>query len=82
LEIRSTLPTRDNKSSTKKFLGNSFFRLFKEAPTDANQKQRKRERERAGDARTAQASAGKRGKRPSNRAYGIPTGLLLSLIGP
>jgi hypothetical protein len=62
-------PLETTNPQQKKFLGNSFFRFFKDAPTDAKQKQgRERERERARDARTAQASAGKRGKRPSNGA--------------
>jgi hypothetical protein len=43
-------PLETTNPQQKKFLGNSFFRRFKDAPTDAKQKQeREREREREGE---------------------------------
>jgi hypothetical protein len=64
-----------NPQQRKKFLVNSFFRLFKDAPTDAKQKQerereRERERELATLARRKQAQGKEeRDLRMGPRAY-------------
>jgi hypothetical protein len=50
-------PLETTNPQQKKFLGNSFFRRFKDAPTDAKQKQ---ERERGGETSRRSHGASKR----------------------